>query len=123
MEITPMKTHTAITVISLLALSTVATGMQSGRSETFVGKISSIDLKGSTLIVEDTSAGGSNPEKMTFKVDAQTKIHNALGMTKEEPSSLSLKDLKAGDSVNVSYVGTEGAYVARTIAVQGKPTS
>jgi hypothetical protein len=125
MEVTPMNTHKAIAVISLLVLGTVVMGMQSSRSETIVGEIASVDANGNSLTVEDTSATGSSPETMTFKVDAQTKIQSApaAGMTKEEPSSLSLKDLKAGERVKVNYVGSEGEYVARTIEVQANPTS
>jgi hypothetical protein len=121
----------AITAVLMLVLGTVATAMQGTQGKTFMGAISTVDTDAKVLTVREAAAGATEAKTMSFKVDAQTKIEKASesgAMGKPESgtgsqSALGLKDLKVGDHVNVTYVESGGDNVARTIAVQAKPTT
>ena len=108
-----MKRNATIAALLVLMLGTVAMAMQGAEGQTFMGEVTSVDAEAQTLTVQ---AAVSETEAMTFKVDEQTTIQG-------EGAELSLADIEAGQHVTISYVESEGEYVARTIEVQAEPTT
>ncbi|MGH9460066.1 MAG: hypothetical protein ACRD1X_02530 [Vicinamibacteria bacterium] len=120
----------AISAVLILVLGTAATAMQGAQGKTFMGAVSSVDIEAKLLTVRDTAAGANEGKTMSFKVDTQTKIEkasqSAMGKPESEAgskSSLGLGDIKVGDHVNVTYAESGGDNLARTIAIQAKPTT
>ena len=106
-----------ITAVLILVLGTVASAMQATQPKTFMGAIASIDTEAKLLTVRDATSNATDAKTMSFKIDAQTKIESSAEGATE------LEALEVGEHVNVSYVGADGDYVARTITVQTKPTT
>jgi hypothetical protein len=104
-----------LSVIALAVGLTLAAQEGGAKAMTMTGRLVSVDVKSSTVVVKPEADAASGRD-VSFSVGAKTKIL-------KDGKPVALTDLKAGDQLTIEYESVSGKNVALAIGVVPQRTA